>query len=223
MTDKIIDGIMSELLKKKAGVEAREALLNSVVLPKKYADIDNDHLAEIFGIVKQLRWKMHHATTSYNLSVAQRRRHAPFSKFMSFAGRNTKYLTISRIILMMYCEDDEISAGSVLQRAESFEISQRTLNRYFVDAVDEGVFTKTGKGVYAYTADALDHQLENLFRLLFNEQTHQLYIMLDSFYSLLDTALLQKHDSKFRRAKPSRMATMLKLVSDDDVDSMFVS
>tara|TARA_R100000995_G_scaffold82203_1_gene55819 strand:- start:208 stop:867 length:660 start_codon:yes stop_codon:yes gene_type:complete len=215
MSDKITDGVMSELLKKKAGVEAREALLNSVEMPNKYADIDNDHLAEIFAIVKKLRWKMHHATTSYNLSVAQRRRHAPVNKFMSFAGRNTKFLTISRVILMMYCEDEEITAGSVLQQAEKFEISQRTLNRYFVDAVGEGVFTKTKKGVYEYTQAALHHQLENLHRLLLNEQTYQLYLMLHSFYSLLDTALLQKDDEKFRRAKPSRLHTMLQLVDDD--------
>jgi hypothetical protein len=215
MNDKITDGIMSELLKKKAGVEAREALLNSVEMPNKYADIDNDHLAEVFGIVKKLRWKMHHATTSYNLSVAQRRRHAPINKFMSFAGRNTKYLTCSRVVLMMYCEDEEITAGSVLQQAEKFEISQRTLNRYFVDAVAEGVFTKTKKGVYEYTQAALHHQLENLHRLLLNEQTYQLYLMLHSFYSLLDTALLQKDDENFRRAKPSRMAKMLHLVESD--------
>ena len=158
---------------------------------------------------------MHHATTSYNLSVAQRRRHATVDKFMSFAGRNTKYLTISRVILMMYCEDEEITAGSVLQQAEKFEISQRTLNRYFVDAVAEGVFTKTGKGVYEYTHEALHHQLENLHRLLLNERTYQLYLMLHSFYSLLDTALLQKDDEKFRPSAPSRLTKMLQLVDDD--------
>ena len=58
MTDKITDGVMSELLKKKAGVEAREALLNSVEMPAKYKDIDHDHLAEIFAITKKLRWKI---------------------------------------------------------------------------------------------------------------------------------------------------------------------
>ena len=215
MTHKITDGVMNELLKKKAGAERREAFLKSVDMPAKYADIDNDHLAEIFGIVKKLRWKMHHATTSYNLSVAQRRRHATVDKFMSFAGRNTKYLTISRVILMMYCEDEEITAGSVLQQAEKFEISQRTLNRYFVDAVAEGVFTKTGKGVYEYTHEALHHQLENLHRLLLNERTYQLYLMLHSFYSLLDTALLQKDDEKFRPSAPSRLTKMLQLVDDD--------
>ncbi|MBN86353.1 MAG: hypothetical protein CL885_02385 [Dehalococcoidia bacterium] len=215
MTDKITDGVMSELLKKKAGMEAREALLNSVDMPSKYADIDNDHLAEIFGIVKKLRWKMHHATTSYNLSVAQRRRHAPVNKFMSFAGRNTKFLTISRVILMMYCKDEEITAGSVLQHAEKYEISQRTLTRYFADAVAEGVFSKPAKGVYKYTQAALHHQLENLHRLLLNEQTYQLYLMLDSFYSLLDTALLQKDDKKFRRSAPSRLTKMLHLVESN--------
>jgi len=215
MTDKITDGVMSELLKKKAGMEAREALLNSVEMPSKYADIDNDHLAEIFAIVKKLRWKMHHATSSYNLSVAQRRRHAPINKFMSFAGRNTKFLTISRVILMMYCEDEEITAGSVLQQAEKFEISRRTLNRYFDDAVAEGVFSKPAKGVYEYTQAALHHQLENLHRLLLNKQTYQLYLMLHSFYSLLDTALLQEDDGKFRPSAPSRLTKMLQLVDDD--------
>ena len=180
MDDKITDGIMSELLKKKRGVEKRTALLQSV-------------------------------------SVAQRRRHAPVNKFMSFAGRNTKFLTISRVILMMYCEDEEITVGSVTEQADQFEISRSTVHRYFVDAVDEGVFTKTGKGVYEYTPDALEHQLENLHRLLLNENTHRLYTMLHSFYSLLDTALLQNDDEKIRRAKPSRMNKMLKLV-DDDVD-----
>lgn len=118
---------------------------------------------------------------------------------------------------MMYCENKEITVGSVTEQADQFEISRSTVHRYFVDAVDEGVFTKTGKGVYEYTPDALEHQLENLHRLLLNENTHRLYTMLHSFYSLLDTALLQNDDEKIRQPNPSRMTTMLQLV-DDDVD-----
>ena len=96
--------IQAALKRKSNNLRRRQDFLATCNLPEKFKGLKNADAGEIFAVLKSLRWRIHSATTKYNLSVAQRRRHSPRDKYMSFAGQNTTSLTLSRICLSMYCE-----------------------------------------------------------------------------------------------------------------------
>jgi len=206
--------IVTELKAKRTNGDKRREILADCDLPDKFEGLADCDADEIFAVIKSLRWKIHKAATEYNLSVAQRRRHAPRDKYMLFAGRNTTSLTLSRICLRTHCSGDAIEAQSLVEAAEKYEISRGRVYRFLKDAVDEGIILPSNQGVYAYTEEALEHQFENLLRLLCNPKTHELYKMLRLSYGLLEAAALQHDNDGYRESNPTTLSRVLKLVDE---------
>ena len=106
------------------------------------------------------------------------------------------------------------AAARQLNAAEKYDISRGRVYRFLKDAVDEGIFLPSNQGVYACTEDALDHQFENLLRLLCNPKTHELYKMLRLSYGLLEAAALQHDNDGYRESNPTTLSRVLKLVDE---------
>ena len=209
--------IQAALKRKSNNLRRRQDFLATCNLPEKFKGLKNADAGEIFAVLKSLRWRIHSATTKYNLSVAQRRRHSPRDKYMSFAGQNTTSLTLSRICLSMYCEGYSIKAQMLVDRAKKYHISRGRVYSFLAEAVDEGVFQPSDAGVYNYTDEALEHQFENMLRTVFNPETHELYKMLSLSYGLLEAAAMQSDgDTAFRKTSKTTLQRVMKLVDDED-------
>jgi len=207
---KIETQILDGLAQKAARTRRRKRLVQNANLAPRFADLKYSECNELFACLKQLRWRLHHATTSYNLSVAQRRRHNLVSKYMIFAGESTTSLTLSRLCLKRYCKNDEISSTKIIEDAADFNIVRSTVFEFFKAAVEEGVFVKREPNYYDYTEEAIDHQFENLINLLFNSETWNLYKNLELAYGAIEVAA-KSEATGFRSTGPTRMAELIKL------------
>jgi len=208
--EKIETKILDGLAQKAARTRRRRRLVQNANLAPRFADLKHSDCNELFANLKQLRWRLHHATTSYNLSVAQRRRHNPVNKYMSFAGQNTTSLTLSRLCLKRYSKNEEITSASIIEDALDYNIGRTTVFEFFNAAVTEGLFVKREPNSYDYTEEALDHQFENLVSLLFDPETWNLYKNLELAYSCIEVAA-KSEATGFRLTGPTRMTELISL------------
>ena len=105
----------------------------------------------------------------------------------------------------------------LVNEAAEYDISRGRVYSFLAEAVDEGVFQPSDQGVYSYTEEALDHQFENMLRLIFNRETHELYKMLRLSYGLLEAAAMQSDgDTAFRKTSKTTLQRVMKLVDDED-------
>jgi hypothetical protein len=197
----------------------RRKIIRGSNLAPRFEGIDNSDCHELLATLKQLRWRLHHATTSYNLSVSQRRRHSTTDKYMSFAGQNTQHLTLSRICLQKYCRGKKIETNAVIEEAVDYNLSRTAVYDFFTAAVAESVFVKTDKGEYEYTEEALDHQFDNMLSLLCDQNTWRLYRNLELAYGVLHAAAVSSRTG-FREVEKTRMSQLIELQeqlkNDDD-------
>ncbi len=211
MDDNVIQAKIFEGIAYKAeSTRRRRKIIKTSKLPKRFKGLDNNDCLDLLASLKQLRWRMHHATTSYNLSVSQRRRHSTTDKYLTFAGQNTQHLTLSRICLKAYCRGLKIETNAVIEEAVDFNIYRSTVYDFFKEAVAEGVFKKTDTGTYDYTEEALDHQFDNFLSLLCDENTWHFYRSLELAYGVLQAAAVGSRTG-FRDAGKSRMAQLIDL------------
>tara|TARA_B100000519_G_C14216690_1_gene425332 strand:- start:405 stop:1082 length:678 start_codon:yes stop_codon:yes gene_type:complete len=215
---KIETQILDGLAKKAARTRRRRRLVQNARLAPRFDGLKDSDCAELFAGLKQLRWRLHHATTSYNLSVAQRRRHNPVNSFMVFAGQNTNYLTLSRMCLKRYSKNEEISSTAIIEHAADHNIGRTTVFEFFNSATEEGVFVKREPNYYDYTEAALDNQFENLVSLLFNSETWNFYKNLELAYGAIEVAA-KSEATGFRATGPTRMAELIKLRDQLDEQS----
>lgn len=208
--EKIETKILDGLAKKAARTRRRKKLVQNANLAPRFTDLKYSECNELFANLQQLRWRLHHATTSYNLSVAQRRQHNPVNKYMVFAGQNTTSLTLSRLCLKRYCKNDEISSATIIEDAADFNIGRTTVFEFFNAAVEEGVFVKREPNYYDYTEESLDHQFDNLVNLLFDSETWNLYKNLGLAYGAIEVAS-KSEASGFRSSGPTRLSELISL------------
>jgi len=211
MDDNIIKAkIFKGISEKAETAKRRKKIIKESKLAPRFEGIDNNNCHELLATLKQLRWRLHHATTSYNLSVSQRRRHSKTDKYMSFAGQNTQHLTLSRICLQAYCRGQKIETHAVIEGAVDYNISRSTVYDFFTAAVAEGVFVKFDKGEYEYTEEALDHQFDNMLSLLCDQNTWRLYRNLELAYGVLHAAAVSSRTG-FREVEKTKMSQLIDL------------
>ena len=220
MDDNVIQAKIFEVIATKAQkTKQRRKIIRGSKLAPRFEGIDDNNCYELLATLKQLRWRLHHATTSYNLSVSQRRRHSTTDKYMSFAGQNTQHLTLSRICLQTYSRGKKIETHAVIEEAVDYNISRSPVYDFFAAAVAEGVFVKADKGEYEYTEEALDHQFDNMLALLCDENTWRLYKNLELAYGVFHGAAASSRTG-FRAVEKTRMSQLIELQeqleNDDD-------
>jgi len=188
----------------------RKKIIHKAKLAPRFKQLEQSDCVDLMAALKQLRWRLHNATTSYNLSVAQRRRHNQPDKFIKFSGQNTNNLTLSRLCLRAYSRNTEIFSGVIVDQAAEYNIVRTTVFDFFSDAVSVGLLKKTQRGAYAFTEEALDSQFDNLISLLLDENTWNLYRTLELAYGAMSLAAASVK-TDFRDEGKSRMSKLIDL------------
>ena len=152
---------------------------------------DEENYAELFGILKSVRWQLHAVSTDFNLSVTKRRNDIGVSKsFSSFSTKPT-FLTLLRICLNKYCHSKAITTGDLIKTADSYGIKKTVVKNFLTEGLNENVLTQPKKGIYELSAATKDDYWFNLLKMIFQKETIQLVGMLRRVYGMTDMAVLQ--------------------------------
>lgn len=184
--------IQKRLAKKSLSMAYRAEIMRDVDTIQDYRALSQkENYAELFGIIKSVRWQLHAVTTAFNLSVTERRNDRGVSAgFRSFSSKPA-FLTILRICLNKHSHSEQITTGNLIKTADRYGISKTVVKNFLAEAVRENILTQQKKGVYDLSKQTKEDYWFNLLKMIYRKETIQLVGMLRRVYGMTDMALLQ--------------------------------
>tara|TARA_Y100001973_G_C5193204_1_gene332349 strand:- start:919 stop:1722 length:804 start_codon:yes stop_codon:yes gene_type:complete len=184
--------IQKRLARKSKSMTARAKVMASVDTIEEYKALSNEeNFAELFGIIKAVRWQLHSVTTAFNLSVIERRTDEGVSKSFRSFSQNPTYLTILRVCLNKFSNNMPITTGNLILTAQRYGVKKTVVTNFLAQALKENILTQRKKGTYELSDETKDDYWFNLLKMIFKKETIQLVGMLRRVYGMTDMALLQ--------------------------------
>ena len=176
---KRLEKIKKRLAKKSERMAYRAEIMRDVDTIQDYRALSQkQNYAELFGMIKSVRWQLHAVTTAFNLSVTERRNDRGVSAgFRSFSTKPA-FLTILRISLNKHSNSEQIMTGSLIKTADRYGIGKTVVKNFLAEAVRENILTQQKKGVYDLSKQTKEDYWFNLLRTIYRKETIQLVGML---------------------------------------------
>ena len=218
---KRLERIQKRLHRKSERMTARAKVMAGVDTTQDYKALSNEeNYAELFGIIKSVRWQLHAVTTAFNLSVTERRTDRGVSKSFRSFSKKPAYLTILRICLNNHSNSEPITTGNLILTAQKYGVRKTSVKNFLTQAVKENILTQPKKGTYELSAQTKGDYWWNLVKMIYRKETIHLVSMLRRIYAMTDLSLLQHGEAvgsmrgytmdKTRRARESAFNEVIK-------------
>jgi len=219
---KRLEQIRKRLTVKTSSMNARAEIMKHVDTIDDYRALtDKDNFAELFGILKAVRWQLHAVTSDFNLSVIERRTGEGVSKGFASFSKKPSFLTLLRICLNRYSRSKLITTGALVKTAKKYDIRSTVVKNFLKQALAEKILIKPKKGIYKLSAQTKQDYWHNLLRMLFQKETIQLVAMLRRVYGMTDMALLQHGNPvesmrafHFEETRPAHQSAYVEVIRD---------
>ena len=224
--ENVLRKMKDRMARKTKNMEDRAVVMDGVKTLPVYVNLNDPKLHEdIFGILKQVRWHLHAATTQFNLSVRKRRIVKAKSKQLtSYSNANPRFLTLMRICMFRYSTNQPLTTATIIADAEFHLIEASTVYRFLRESQQEGALIKKDHGIYEFSERLKQDYFHNLLQMIFAKETVHFVSLLRRVYGMIDLKMMaessftvaRNHDMQhdIRQADTTAYQDLLALLSN---------